>query len=162
MVHCISPSFFFFFLLPSVFKSGAKALSSDMTHEVPPFASGISPWKGHKTLSAKYHPVVLSFDSVIHHENDSIKPKTISQDAVDYDDSSEDKRPVKLLSGRGWAVVSNTRAESWREWTAPLGTSTPELSRESREGQHSNPLWYSCLRNPRDREACWPTVHGGR
>ena len=40
MVHCISP---FFFLPPSVFKSGAKALSSDMTCEVPPFASGISP-----------------------------------------------------------------------------------------------------------------------
>ena len=98
MVHCVSP--FFFFLLPSVFKSGTKALSSDMTHEVPPFASGISPWKGHKT-SAKYHPDVLSFDSVIHHENDSIKPKTISKDAVDYDDSSEDKRPVKLLAVDG-------------------------------------------------------------
>ena len=27
-------------------------------------------------------------------------------------------------------------------------------------GGHSNPLQYSCLENPMDREAWWATVHG--
>ena len=27
-------------------------------------------------------------------------------------------------------------------------------------GGHGNPLQYSCLGNPRDRAACWATVHG--
>ena len=27
-------------------------------------------------------------------------------------------------------------------------------------GGHSNPLQYSCLKNPIDREAWWVTVHG--
>ena len=26
-------------------------------------------------------------------------------------------------------------------------------------GGHGNPLWYSCLENPTDREACWARVH---
>ena len=26
-------------------------------------------------------------------------------------------------------------------------------------GRHGNPLQYSCLENPMDREAQWPTVH---
>ena len=29
-------------------------------------------------------------------------------------------------------------------------------------GGHSSPLLYSCLRNPMDRGAWWPTVHGVR
>ena len=35
----------------------------------------------------------------------------------------------------------------------------PELGR-SPGGGHGNPLQYSCLGNPRDREAWQPTVHG--
>ena len=27
-------------------------------------------------------------------------------------------------------------------------------------GGHDNPLQYSCLENPRDRESWWATVHG--
>ena len=27
-------------------------------------------------------------------------------------------------------------------------------------GENGNPLQYSCLGNPMDREACWTTVHG--
>ena len=27
-------------------------------------------------------------------------------------------------------------------------------------GRHDNPLQYSCLENPMDREAWWATVHG--
>ena len=27
-------------------------------------------------------------------------------------------------------------------------------------GRHGNPLQYSCLENPMDREAWWATVHG--
>ena len=27
-------------------------------------------------------------------------------------------------------------------------------------GGHSNPLQYSCLENPMDREAWWATIHG--
>ena len=37
--------------------------------------------------------------------------------------------------------------------------SIPELGRYPGEG-HSNPLQYSCLENPMDREAWWVTVHG--
>ena len=33
------------------------------------------------------------------------------------------------------------------------------LGRYSGEG-NGNPLWYSCLGNPRDRGAWWATVHG--
>ena len=37
--------------------------------------------------------------------------------------------------------------------------SIPELER-SPEGGNGNPLQYSCLKNPMDREARWATVHG--
>ena len=37
--------------------------------------------------------------------------------------------------------------------------SNPELGR-SPGGGHGNPLQYSCLENPMDREAWWATVHG--
>ena len=36
----------------------------------------------------------------------------------------------------------------------------PGLGRSSGEG-NGNPLQYSCLENPMDREAWWDTVHGG-
>ena len=35
----------------------------------------------------------------------------------------------------------------------------PGLGRAPGEG-NGNPLRYSCLGNPKDREAWWPTVHG--
>ena len=35
----------------------------------------------------------------------------------------------------------------------------PGLGRSTGEG-NSNPLQYSCLGNPMDREAWWATVHG--
>ena len=37
--------------------------------------------------------------------------------------------------------------------------SIPELGR-SLGGEHGNPLQYSCLENPMDREAWWATVSG--
>ena len=37
--------------------------------------------------------------------------------------------------------------------------SIPGLGR-SPGGRHGNPLQYSCLENPKDREAWWATVHG--
>ena len=37
--------------------------------------------------------------------------------------------------------------------------STPGL-RRSPGGGNGNPLQYSCLENPMDREAWWATVHG--
>ena len=37
--------------------------------------------------------------------------------------------------------------------------SIPEWGR-SPGGGHNNPLQYSCLQNPRDREAWWATAHG--
>ena len=37
--------------------------------------------------------------------------------------------------------------------------SIPGSGRSPREG-NSNPLQYSCLKNPTDREAWWATVHG--
>ena len=38
-------------------------------------------------------------------------------------------------------------------------SSIPRLGRYSGEG-NGNPLLYSCLENPMDREAWWDTVHG--
>ena len=37
--------------------------------------------------------------------------------------------------------------------------SIPESGRSSGEG-HGNPLQYSCLGSPRDREAWWATIYG--
>ena len=39
-------------------------------------------------------------------------------------------------------------------WVRSLGWEDPLV-----EG-NGNPLRYSCLGNPMDRGACWPTVHG--
>ena len=38
-------------------------------------------------------------------------------------------------------------------------SSVPGLERSPGEG-NGNPLQYSCLENPKDRGACWATVHG--
>ena len=35
----------------------------------------------------------------------------------------------------------------------------PELGRTPGEGD-GNPLWYSCLENPMDRETWWAILHG--
>ena len=40
-------------------------------------------------------------------------------------------------------------------------SSIPVSGKSPKEG-NSNPLQYSCLGNPMDREACWATVRGGR
>ena len=45
------------------------------------------------------------------------------------------------------------------EGDAGNGGSVPGLGR-SPGGGHVNPLQYSCLENPMDREAWWATVHG--
>ena len=37
--------------------------------------------------------------------------------------------------------------------------SIPRLERPTGVG-NGNPLQYSCLKNPLDREACWASVHG--
>ena len=52
----------------------------------------------------------------------------------------------------GGAVVKNLPANA-----GDMGL-TPELRRSPREG-NGNPLNYSCLGNPMDREAWWATVH---
>ena len=36
----------------------------------------------------------------------------------------------------------------------------PRLARRSPGERNGNPLQYSCLENPLDREALWTTVHG--
>ena len=55
-------------------------------------------------------------------------------------------------------------------WGFPGGTSGVEPACQCRRpkkcgfdpwvGGHDNPLQYSCLGNPKDRGACWATVHG--
>ena len=52
----------------------------------------------------------------------------------------------------GGAVVKNLPANA-----GDMGL-TPEFRRSPREG-NGNPLNYSCLGNPMDREAWWATVH---
>ena len=65
-----------------------------------------------------------------------------------------DKLPTSIFLGFPWASDS--------KWSAcnegDLGLS-PGL-RRSPGGGHGNPLQYSCLGNPKDREAWWATVHG--
>ena len=56
---------------------------------------------------------------------------------------------VALVVKNPPANAGNTRATG----------STPGLGR-SPGGGHGNPLQYSCLENPMDREAWWTMVHG--
>ena len=44
-------------------------------------------------------------------------------------------------------------------WNAGDTGSVPGSGRSPRGG-NGNPLQYSCLKNPMDREAWWATVHG--
>ena len=63
--------------------------------------------------------------------------------------------------GAWWAIVSGV-AQS-RTWLKRLSSSSKFLmmlcTSYSGEG-NGNPLQYSCLENPTDREAWWATVHG--
>ena len=52
----------------------------------------------------------------------------------------------------GGSVVKNLPANAGNTG------SVPGLGRSTREG-NGNPLQYSCLENPMDREAWWATVH---
>ena len=56
----------------------------------------------------------------------------------------------------GGSVVKNPPANAGDTGDAGLITG----SRRSPRGGSSNPLQYSCLENPMDREAWWPTVRG--
>ena len=58
-----------------------------------------------------------------------------------------------MVGSPGGSVVKNLPANAG-------GTgSIPRSGRSSGEG-NGNPLWYSCLGNPMDREAWWATVQG--
>ena len=67
------------------------------------------------------------------------------------------------------------KPQTWGEWASQVArvvkhppASTEDLrdagsipeSEWSPGGGHGNPLWYSCLENPMDREVWWATVHG--
>ena len=56
----------------------------------------------------------------------------------------------------GGIVVKNPPANAGNSGDVDF---IPELER-SPEGGNGNPLQYSCLKNPMDREARWATVHG--
>ena len=58
-----------------------------------------------------------------------------------------------MLGFPGGSVVENPRTN------AEVMDSTPELERSPREG-NGNPVQYSCLGSPMDREAWQATVHG--
>ena len=59
-----------------------------------------------------------------------------------------------IIEGFPWSSVRKESACS----TGDLGL-IPGLGRSPGEG-NGNPLQYSCLENPMDREAQWFTVHG--
>ena len=61
-----------------------------------------------------------------------------------------------LLMSLGFPGGSEVKASACN--ARDLG-SIPGLGRSPGEG-NGNPLQYSCLENPTDREACWATVHG--
>ena len=56
----------------------------------------------------------------------------------------------------GGSVVKNPPSNAGEAGNVGL---IPGLGR-SPGGGHGNPLQYSCLENPMDREAWWATVHG--
>ena len=60
------------------------------------------------------------------------------------------------LGFSGGSVVRNPPASAR---TAEYEDSIPELGKSPAEG-NGNPLQYSCLENPMDREAWQATVHG--
>ena len=60
---------------------------------------------------------------------------------------------IHIYGFPGGSVVKNPPAN-----VGEVG-SIPGSGRSPREG-NSNPLQYSCLKNPTDREAWWTTVHG--
>ena len=53
----------------------------------------------------------------------------------------------------GGSVVKNLPANAGNTG------SVPGLGRSTREG-NGNPLQYSCMENPMDREAWWAIIHG--
>ena len=59
------------------------------------------------------------------------------------------------------STVFGTGASQVAQWSANTGDtgSLSGLERSLGEG-NDNPLQYSCLGSPIDREACWATVHG--
>ena len=61
--------------------------------------------------------------------------------------------PALYMGFPGGIVVKNLPANA-----GDMG-SIPESGR-SPEGGNGNPLQYSCMKNPMDREARWATVHG--
>ena len=71
-----------------------------------------------------------------------------------------------MIGQRVWAKYSKLRLPRWlsdKESTCSAGDtgdvgSIPGLGRSS-GGGNSNPLQYSCLENPVDREAWWAIVH---
>ena len=67
--------------------------------------------------------------------------------------------------GDAWPPWEGRRREgrNWpeRECEWPVYSSSTELMWKSREG-NANPLQYSCLEGPTDREACWAAVHEDR
>ena len=65
---------------------------------------------------------------------------------------------VKSESGASQVALVVRHLPANTEDTGDVG-SIPGSGRSSRGGT-SNPLQYSCLENPMDRGAWWPTVHG--
>ena len=52
-----------------------------------------------------------------------------------------------------WLTAKESSCQCRRHQFSPWGGNSPG-------GGNGNPLWYSCLGNPMDREAWWATVHG--
>ena len=59
-----------------------------------------------------------------------------------------------MVTSQGGAAVKNPAANKRRGFHPWIG--------KSPGGGNDNPLQYSCLKNPIDREAWWATAHGGK
>ena len=60
------------------------------------------------------------------------------------------------IQSQGFSAGSDSKESAY---SAGDPDAIPELER-SPGGGHGNPLQYSCLENPMDREAWWAIVHG--
>ena len=65
-----------------------------------------------------------------------------------------DRQSLKWIYSLSWWLSDKESiCQCWRPWRLRF-----ELGRSS-GGENGNPLQYSCLDNPMDREAWWATVH---
>ena len=101
--------------------------------------------KSHTYSLSQYFSTYRNYNSVVSNQNSNENQCTLKKTKGDRVVNI----PLDGLSGKESACNAGD--------TGDMGL-IPGLGR-SIGGGNGNPLWYSCLENPRDRGAWWATVH---